>query len=197
MPFSASWCSETNDFLMQNIWVESEPIINPHNMRVCNSSCTLVCFTVCTTIVQFFAHGLSCHRAVQLIRFLRYSCFNVFLGVSSQNGLATKVEKSRKQMKERKNRAKKIRGVKKVLFLCHHVRCYVYPLCNLQNDELLFCSKFTYYVVAHQEWCSPSALISRSSYTLNVSQFCKQIVLICDVKTNRRHLHWHLLLFTK
>ncbi|PKA64483.1 40S ribosomal protein S24-2 [Apostasia shenzhenica] len=29
------------------------------------------------------------------------------------NGLATKVEKSRKQMKERKNRAKKIRGVKK------------------------------------------------------------------------------------
>jgi hypothetical protein len=31
-----------------------------------------------------------------------------------QNGLATKVEKSRKQIKERKNRAKKIRGVKKV-----------------------------------------------------------------------------------
>jgi small subunit ribosomal protein S24e len=34
-----------------------------------------------------------------------------------QNGLATKVEKSRKQMKERKNRAKKIRGVKKVYIL--------------------------------------------------------------------------------
>jgi hypothetical protein len=34
-----------------------------------------------------------------------------------QNGLATKVEKSRKQMKERKNRAKKIRGVKKVSYL--------------------------------------------------------------------------------
>lgn len=31
-----------------------------------------------------------------------------------QNGLDTKVEKSRKQLKERKNRAKKIRGVKKV-----------------------------------------------------------------------------------
>lgn len=31
-----------------------------------------------------------------------------------QNGLDTKIEKSRKQMKERKNRAKKIRGVKKV-----------------------------------------------------------------------------------
>lgn len=30
-----------------------------------------------------------------------------------QNGLDTKVEKSRKQIKERKNRAKKIRGVKK------------------------------------------------------------------------------------
>ncbi|KAG6518662.1 hypothetical protein ZIOFF_022142 [Zingiber officinale] len=30
-----------------------------------------------------------------------------------RNGLATKVEKSRKQMKERKNRTKKIRGVKK------------------------------------------------------------------------------------
>ncbi|KAG0620796.1 hypothetical protein M758_4G245000 [Ceratodon purpureus] len=33
-----------------------------------------------------------------------------------RNGLATKVEKSRKQIKERKNRAKKIRGVKKVRF---------------------------------------------------------------------------------
>jgi ribosomal protein S24E len=141
---------------------ESEPIINPHNMGVCDSLCTLVCFTVCTTIVQFFAHSVSGYRAVQLIRFFRYSCFNVFLGVSSQNGLATKVEKSRKQMKERKNRAKKIRGVKKVLFLSHNVRFYVYPLCNLQNDELLFHSKFTYYVVAHQEWCFPSALISRS-----------------------------------
>ncbi|XP_060966465.1 small ribosomal subunit protein eS24z-like isoform X1 [Cannabis sativa] len=31
-----------------------------------------------------------------------------------RNGLDTKIEKSRKQMKERKNRAKKIRGVKKV-----------------------------------------------------------------------------------
>lgn len=31
-----------------------------------------------------------------------------------QNGLATKIEKSRKQMKERKNIAKKISGVKKV-----------------------------------------------------------------------------------
>ncbi|GAU11599.1 hypothetical protein TSUD_345910 [Trifolium subterraneum] len=31
----------------------------------------------------------------------------------SRNGLDTKVEKSRKQMKERKNRAMKIRGVKK------------------------------------------------------------------------------------
>ncbi|KMZ68012.1 40S ribosomal protein S24 [Zostera marina] len=30
-----------------------------------------------------------------------------------RNGLATKVEKSRKQMKERKNRSKKVRGVKK------------------------------------------------------------------------------------
>lgn len=40
-----------------------------------------------------------------------------------QNGLDTKIEKSRKQLKERKNRAKKIRGVKKVrelliLFAC-------------------------------------------------------------------------------
>uniref|UniRef100_A0A453SED3 40S ribosomal protein S24 n=1 Tax=Aegilops tauschii subsp. strangulata TaxID=200361 RepID=A0A453SED3_AEGTS len=33
-----------------------------------------------------------------------------------RNGLATKVEKSRKQIKERKNRTKKIRGVKKVSF---------------------------------------------------------------------------------
>lgn len=34
-----------------------------------------------------------------------------------QNGLDTKIEKSRKQIKERKNRAKKIRGVKKVRLL--------------------------------------------------------------------------------
>jgi hypothetical protein len=53
-----------------------------------------------------------------LVLFLPYlvSCF-------LQNGLATKVEKSRKQLKERKNRAKKVRGVKKVrewfyLWLC-------------------------------------------------------------------------------
>lgn len=40
-----------------------------------------------------------------------YFClFHIYL----QNGLDTKVEKSRKQLKERKNRAKKIRGVKKV-----------------------------------------------------------------------------------
>ncbi|KAJ4722453.1 40S ribosomal protein S24 [Melia azedarach] len=31
-----------------------------------------------------------------------------------RNGLATKGEKSRKQLKERKNRAKKVRGIKKV-----------------------------------------------------------------------------------
>jgi hypothetical protein len=37
-----------------------------------------------------------------------------FLCSFCQNGLATKVDKSRKQMKERKNRSKKIRGVKKV-----------------------------------------------------------------------------------
>lgn len=46
--------------------------------------------------------------------------FSLFLSLTLkacefvQNGLDTKVEKSRKQMKERKNRAKKIRGVKKV-----------------------------------------------------------------------------------
>ncbi|CAL5379640.1 unnamed protein product [Camellia sinensis] len=34
-------------------------------------------------------------------------------GIISGNGLDTKVEKSRKQLKERKNRTKKIRGVKK------------------------------------------------------------------------------------
>lgn len=50
---------------------------------------------------------------------LKYICIRQFLIVYNmvvfmQNGLATKVEKSRKQMKERKNRAKKIRGVKKV-----------------------------------------------------------------------------------
>lgn len=54
-------------------------------------------------------------------RFLILTIFCDFL----QNGLATKVEKSRKQMKERKNRAKKIRGVKKVInwssILCNFI----------------------------------------------------------------------------
>lgn len=47
---------------------------------------------------------------------LRHYILNVFksLYILMQNGLDTKVEKSRKQLKERKNRAKKIRGVKKV-----------------------------------------------------------------------------------
>ncbi|KAK9945287.1 hypothetical protein M0R45_010809 [Rubus argutus] len=38
---------------------------------------------------------------------------NLYFLPADQNGLDTKVEKSRKQLKERKNRAKKIRGVKK------------------------------------------------------------------------------------
>ena len=42
-----------------------------------------------------------------------------------QNGLDTKVEKSRKQMKERKNRAKKIRGVKKVSWFLKIVWCFL------------------------------------------------------------------------
>lgn len=48
-----------------------------------------------------------------------------------QNGLATKVEKSRKQMKERKNRAKKIRGVKKVEGLFLHFLVLFLFLCFL------------------------------------------------------------------
>lgn len=36
----------------------------------------------------------------------------------TQNGLETKVESSRKQMKERRRRAKKIRGVKKGASTC-------------------------------------------------------------------------------
>lgn len=47
--------------------------------------------------------------------YLNLCTLSLMIGNSSQqNGLESKVEKSRKQMKERKNRAKKIRGVKKV-----------------------------------------------------------------------------------
>nr|XP_034911457.1 40S ribosomal protein S24-1-like isoform X1 [Populus alba] len=61
-------------------------------------------------------------------RLIRDICYLLVLGLEScfvirpphilgkqqtSNGLATKVEKSRKQLKERKNRAKKVRGVKK------------------------------------------------------------------------------------
>ncbi len=42
-----------------------------------------------------------------------------------RQGLATKVERSRKQLKERKNRVRKIRGVKKVCSLaCLFFACY-------------------------------------------------------------------------
>ncbi len=68
-----------------------------------------------------------------LILLLGFFCGNVVWLGHVQNGLATKVEKSRKQMKERRNRAKKIRGVKKVMVLSpspsppHFMSC-VYPL---------------------------------------------------------------------
>ena len=55
-----------------------------------------------------------------------------------QNGLDTKVEKSRKQMKERKNRAKKIRGVKKVRGLsCSMCLSGLVLIFALQSLELL------------------------------------------------------------
>ncbi|GER55300.1 40S ribosomal protein S18 [Striga asiatica] len=48
-----------------------------------------------------------------------------------RNGLDTKVEKSRKQMKERKNRAKKIRGVKKIAYLsCQPLQHQTQPSSN-------------------------------------------------------------------
>lgn len=46
-----------------------------------------------------------------------------------QNGLDTKVEKSRKQMKERKNRAKKVRGVKKVMIFI-----FAFPATTLRGS---------------------------------------------------------------
>ncbi|CAF1939423.1 unnamed protein product, partial [Brassica napus] len=48
-----------------------------------------------------------------------------------RNGLDTKIEKSRKQIKERKNRAKKIRGVKKVRLLLLMTKCYTLGFCLL------------------------------------------------------------------
>lgn len=54
--------------------------------------------------------------------------------VCLQNGLATKIEKSRKQMKERKNRAKKIRGIKKVRLNIQ--------LSDFSYDNITLCIKF-------------------------------------------------------
>lgn len=50
---------------------------------------------------------------LDLIRLRHKLSRSLSLHLLVQNGLDTKVEKSRKQLKERKNRAKKIRGVKK------------------------------------------------------------------------------------
>lgn len=53
-------------------------------------------------------------RASQIHHYFSFSLSWTEFAGWWQNGLDTKVEKSRKQMKERKNRSKKIRGVKKV-----------------------------------------------------------------------------------
>jgi len=55
-----------------------------------------------------------------------------------QNGLATKVEKSRKQIKERKNRAKKIRGVKKVRNYCVEFGVFAFSPCNPMMADYVF-----------------------------------------------------------
>ena len=72
-----------------------------------------------------------CTAATEAIPLLIFFCVPFF-----QNGLATKVEKSRKQMKERKNRAKKIRGVKKVSYLStyHDTSDLQFPV------QLYYCS---------------------------------------------------------
>lgn len=57
-------------------------------------------------VIRVFNMSFFCLNLCTLSLMIGNSC--------QQNGLETKVEKSRKQMKERKNRAKKIRGVKKV-----------------------------------------------------------------------------------
>lgn len=54
-----------------------------------------------------------------------------------QNGLDTKVEKSRKQMKERKNRAKKIRGVKKVINFIATNYCHVFMIAYIVFSHCL------------------------------------------------------------
>lgn len=60
-----------------------------------------------------------------------------------QNGLATKVEKSRKQMKERKNRAKKIRGVKKVRLVLFLNQVLLFLSLSLGLNDL--CASCFYY----------------------------------------------------
>lgn len=57
----------------------------------------------------------------------------------SQNGLATKVEKSRKQMKERKNRAKKIRGVKKVRLVLFRNQVLMFFSLSLGLIDIYIC----------------------------------------------------------
>lgn len=61
---------------------------------------------------------LVCHRALRKYQWFGCIALNVINNAicyyPKQNGLDTKVEKSRMQLKYRKNRVEKIRGVKKV-----------------------------------------------------------------------------------
>lgn len=80
------------------------------------------------------------HGHLHVLMFLMY-------WYSLQNGLATKVEKSRKQIKERKNRTKKIRGVKKVSF--SHICLIIVPL------NALFVQHVTKSVSCVPPFCRP------------------------------------------
>lgn len=93
--------------------------------------------TTCTCIDEIWLSFECCPNVMHFFVFPHH------VGIC-QNGLATKVEKSRKQVKERKNRAKKIRGVKKVgsssffSFSIIHVVLYLHGLLSSLEFHALF-----------------------------------------------------------
>lgn len=90
------------------------------------------------------------------MRFLMY----IYL----QHGLLSKKDKSRKQLKERKNRAKKLRGVKKVICIAivSKFAKYIYINGLLNIMKLILQSKADSKKTGKRRWVSGACLCSQT-----------------------------------
>lgn len=112
-----------------------------------------------------------------------------------QNGLDTKIEKSRKQMKERKNRAKKIRGVKKVILQL----VIVVGLWLLTPDAILvLLNHKILFVLSLQTKASDAAKAGKKKWVLRLPVFVSWLLLcfqsfLIPISSHARSIEWDIL----